>query len=99
MSHFNPSVPDPSYWPGLVRGFQMPARRACILPVAASCLSVALVCFSGAKLHETLLIIGLLVVGNHFEMYSSCNAFIICVNFYFLGLVLSVYILFHLILL
>ena len=31
----------PDAWPGLVRGFHIPARRACTLPVAAICLVVA----------------------------------------------------------
>src|SRR5690606_39526219 len=68
INHFNPSAPEPSYWPGLVRGFQIPARSACTLPVAASCLAVMMVCSSVSALQGPLMMIGLFSAGNQLEI-------------------------------
>src|SRR6185295_3641802 len=71
--------PAPSYCPGLVLGFQIPARSACTFPVAATCFAVASVCSSVSALHGPLITIGLLAAGNHDEIGWSWMFFFIAI--------------------
>ena len=50
FNHGSPMVPTPSKPPGLVRGFQMPARKMRI-PIAANPLAVVKTCSSVSALH------------------------------------------------
>ena len=50
LSHARPSTPMPSKPPGLVRGFQMPARNI-LIPLSASSLAVFITCSSVSALH------------------------------------------------
>ena len=49
--HGNPLVPIPSKLPGLVLGFQIPARIISTLPVAAKRIAVCITCSSVSALH------------------------------------------------
>lgn len=66
-----PSTPIPSKPPGLVRGFQIPARNI-FCPLAASCLAVSITCSSVSALHGPAMTIGLLasMPGNKIDSSS-----------------------------
>ena len=55
--HAKPSVPTPSKPPGLVRGFQMPARNI-LTPLLASAWAVFMTCSSVSALHGPAMTIG-----------------------------------------
>ena len=55
--HANPSVPTPSKPPGLVRGFQIPARKI-FIPLLANALAVFITCSSVSALQGPAITIG-----------------------------------------
>ena len=59
FSQLSPSTPMPSKPPGLVRGFQIPARNI-FIPLEASSLAVVITCSSVSALHGPAITIGLL---------------------------------------
>ena len=67
-SQGSPFVPMPSNKPGLVRGFQMPARKISILPVLARRVAVSSTCSSVSALQGPLIINGRLF---HFVCIKS----------------------------
>src|SRR6185503_15752369 len=86
-NHGNPLAPTPSNIPGLVRGFQMPARSISTLPVAARRCAVCITCSSVSALHGPLMISGRLLhafcAASFFVCSIVCIVSIICkVNFY-----------------
>src|SRR5678815_5475737 len=68
----SPLAPIPSNMPGLVRGFQMPARSISTLPVAANRCAVSTTCASVSALQGPLMIRGLL-------LHALCTvSFVVC---------------------
>src|SRR6476619_689029 len=90
-SHGKPFVPMPSKLPGLVRGFQMPARIISTLPVLCKRTAVSSTCSSVSALQGPAIINGRL-------FHVDCtNSFDVCVACISLSLVVSkvVFIFFH----
>ena len=58
FNHASPSTPTPSKPPGLVRGFQIPARNI-FIPLAANSLAVVITCSSVSALHGPAMTTGL----------------------------------------
>ena len=80
--HGNPLVPIPSKLPGLVRGFQIPARNISTLPVAFNLCAVSKTCSSVSALHGPEMISGLLFhaccTALSMVVVSACIVFIFC---------------------
>jgi len=78
LSQASPSTPTPSKPPGLVRGFQMPARNI-FIPLAANCLAVSITCSSVSALHGPAITRGRFssIPGNKIDSNSS-SIFFIC---------------------
>ena len=83
FSHARPSTPTPSKPPGLVRGFQMPARNS-LRPLSANCLAVLITCSSVSALQGPAITIGRLssTPGNVIGSNSS-SIFFICLIIFF----------------
>ena len=79
FSHARPSTPTPSKPPGLVRGFQIPARNI-FIPFSASCLAVHITCSSVSALQGPAITIGRLssIPGSKIDSNSSSIFFYFC---------------------